>query len=322
MIQIMPKINLLNFKNEFKDEINRITYRGYSKEPPVVVTGAYYSALNAGEIKPLPVGELSNLACPTRMDIYMGRIKKKDGKTTWGRVTGQIIDKCIHDFTKQYQNEKDSKLKVFDHLIKKSSDYLDSFVEVNKRQIGKLNKLKSTPEEDENRLIKTLDYTLRYELSMLFLQNSLTNGKANNMSINCELEIIPNCMTTGISKATPDFFIPELSIIGDIKSGVEFKRYYPLTAAGYALAYENAHNTNVDLGLIYFFPTRQRDFSLAHLHIFVIDDILRAAFFQARDKSFEIMKDKNNYPPFPENDTGCSFCKYEDDCKLLRLRLR
>ena len=55
MLQIIPKISLLNAEKEFEKVIKGIELRGYSNKPPVSVTGGINWALEANEIDPLSV---------------------------------------------------------------------------------------------------------------------------------------------------------------------------------------------------------------------------------------------------------------------------
>ena len=147
----------------------------------------------------------------------------------------------------------------------------------------------------------------------------------SNSKVIQNIEIKPNPKVLGISSpSTPDFIIPAISAIGDIKTGFEFKDYYRLTAAGYALAYENEEGkgNDINLGLIYYFPTRQKDVSFAHLYIFAIDDALRREFLDRRDEALLVMKNALStpkvVPAFAERDKYCNHCKYSNDCDELR----
>ena len=83
MFQLIPKLKLINFRKDFKEAIKSITIRGYKNETPIIVTGAFMLGLKDETLKPLSVGEIAHLICPTRRDIYMGRVLKKKGENTW-----------------------------------------------------------------------------------------------------------------------------------------------------------------------------------------------------------------------------------------------
>jgi len=325
MFQIHPKISLIRIKNEFAEAINRITLRGYLGEPPVSVTGAFRWGLEDGSIKPLSVNEIANIFCPTRREIYMRRVLAKKGKMNWGRITGHIVESCIYGFTDKFKKDATiSRLKRYESLTRKSSHYIRGFSSQNKKWIKKLVEYKTCPEEDENLLLSTLDYALRHELVMLKATKVLS-GKDNKKITIQHMEIQPKSKILGISSPScPDFIIPNASAIGDIKTGTEFKDYFRITAAGYALAYENQFGKghDINLGLIYFFPTRQRDISFAHLHIFVIDDALRREFLDARDRALMVMCDSQNPPAFVDRDKYCIYCKYLEECDKERAKLK
>ncbi len=231
MFQIHPKISLIKAKEEFAEAINKITLRGYLNRPPVTVTGAFKWGLEDGSIKPLSVNEITNIFCPTRREIYMGRILKKKGKMNWGRITGNIVESCIYGFTDKLNKDTTiSRLKRYESLTRKSSEYIRVFSSQNRNWIKKLAGYKTCPEEDENLLLSTLDYALRHELVMLKATKVLS-GKDNKKITIQHMEIQPKSKILGISSpSSPDFIIPDASAIGDIKTGTEFKDYFRITS--------------------------------------------------------------------------------------------
>jgi CRISPR/Cas system-associated exonuclease Cas4 (RecB family) len=243
----------------------------------------------------------------------------------WGRLTGHLVESCIYGFTDKYKDDNTiDRIRTYGGLSRRTSLFIKDFSKKNKKEVSELAKFKSIPEEDENWLLCQLDYALRYELVMLLATRKLSGNKSNSEVIQ-NIEIKPNPKVLGISSpSTPDFIIPAISAIGDIKTGFEFKDYYRLTAAGYALAYENqeGEGNDINLGLIYYFPTRQKDISFAHLYIFAIDDALRREFLDRRDEALLVMKNALSatkvVPAFAERDKYCNHCKYSNDCDELR----
>ncbi|MBL7130911.1 MAG: CRISPR-associated protein Cas4 [Candidatus Omnitrophica bacterium] len=321
MFQIIPKLNLINFSKDFKDAIKSITIRGYKNETPVVVTGAFMLGLKEGKIPPLSVGEITHLICPTRRDIYMWRVLRKKGKETWGRTTGIILDSCFRSFNNEYKNKSINRIKKYTSIINKSTGFISPR---RARWLSKLSGFKSLPEENPDWMVKNLDYTLRYELVMLKTDRFFWEGSPNH-NIDNDLKINPDCKKIGLSKGlNPDLFIAQVPAIGDIKSGHQFEDYFRLTAAGYALAYENEHGTNhdINMGVVYFLPTRQKDICFAHLHIFIIGDKLRQEFLNRRDDALKVLLDAQNQPKkipdFVDKKKHCVNCKFEDECDKLR----
>ena len=325
MLQIIPKVSLLNAEKEFEKAIKSIQLRGYINKPPVSVTGGIKWDLEDGKMKPLSVGDITNIFCPSRRDIYMKRVLRIKDAKNWGRVTGHFVESCICGFTDKYKdNNSISNIRTYESLSKKAMFFMADFSMKNKKAVAKLAKFKTSPDEDENWLLRQLDYALRHELVMLRATRKLSGNNPNNDVIQ-HMEIKPNTKILGISSpSTPDFVIPGLSAIGDIKTGFEFKDYFRLAAAGYALAYENqkGEGNDINLGLIYYFPTRKKDISFAHLYIFIIDDDLRQEFIDRRDDTLLVMKEaqanQKNAPPLVERDKYCIYCKYISECDKSR----
>lgn len=325
MLQIIPKVSLLNAEKEFENTIKGIQLRGYINKPPVSVTGGIKWDLELGKMKPLSVGDITNIFCPSRRDIYMKRVLNIKDAKNWGRVTGHLVESCICGFTDKYKDDTSTnRIKTYEGLSKKVRLFMADFSRKNKKAVANLAKFKTIPGEDENWLLCQLDYALRHELVMLRATRKLSGNKSDSEVIQ-HMEIEPNAKILGISSpSTPDFVIPGLSAIGDIKTGFEFKDYYRLAAAGYALAYENqkGEGNDINLGLIYYFPTRKKDISFAHLYIFVIDDTLRQEFLDRRDEALLIMKEALSaskiVPALAERDKHCIYCKYMSTCDKSR----
>ncbi|MCD6573463.1 MAG: CRISPR-associated protein Cas4, partial [Thermoplasmata archaeon] len=122
--------------------------------------------------------------------------------------------------------------------------------------------------------------------------------------------------------ASPDFIIPKYGIVGDIKTGIEFKPHFQLTCAGYALAYENVKGIGNDInwGIIYFFPTRnpslfRKSITFAQVYIFPIDDYLRKEFLAKRDEAYDIIS-KSQKPALPRSNERkhCEYCRFREIC--------
>ncbi len=325
MLQIIPKVSLLNAEKEFEKATKGIQLRGYINKPPVSVTGGIKWDLEDGKMKPLSVGDITNIFCPSRRDIYMKRVLNIKDAKNWGRVTGLLVESCICGFTDKYKDDTStSRIKTYEKLSKKVRLFMADFSRKNKKAVADLARFKTIPGEDENWLLCQLDYALRHELVMLRATRKLSGNKSDSEVIQ-HMELAPNAKILGISSpSTPDFVIPGLSAIGDIKTGFEFKDYYRLAAAGYALAYENQKGAgnDINLGLIYYFPTRKKDISFAHLYIFVIDDTLRQEFLDRRDEALLVVKKAKDTPPnvpvLVEREKHCMNCKYMSECDKSR----
>jgi CRISPR/Cas system-associated exonuclease Cas4 (RecB family) len=325
MLQIIPKISLLNAEKEFEQAIKGITLRGYINKPPVSVTGGIKWAIEKGEIKPLSVGDITNIFCPTRRDIYLKRIQKIKDAKNWGKVTGILVESCLCGFTNKYKDSNSiNRIKTYEGICRETTLFMDQFYKNKKKAVGELARFKSRPDEDENWLLCQLNYALRHELVMLRATKKLSDKNRRSEVIQ-HMEIKPNEKILGItSPSVPDFVIPGFSAIGDIKTGWEFKDYFRLAAAGYALAYENQKGAgnDINLGLIYYFPTKKRDVSFAHLYMFVIDDTLRQEFLDRRDDALLVIKKAKDNPPtapiLVDREKHCVHCKYISECDKSR----
>lgn len=328
MFQIIPRLNLLK-AGEFEERIKQITLRGYLGEPPVAVTGEFKAGFDRGALRPLSIGEITHIACPTRREIYMGHVLRKRGATTWGRISGDIVDTFIGEAVDKYAPDASVKrVRLYDSLVKRSDRYTRDFSRRRRvliTQLGSHRTRPEKPEEDPQLLLGTLARTLRHELVMLKAGKLLSRRDGKKPLVQRKVALSPQPHILGISRpATPDFIIPELSAVGDIKAGFAFQEYYPLTAAGYALAYENQHGQghDIDFGVIYFLPTREREISFAQIYVFVIDDALRKEFLSARDRALLVLRDglqdRNNAPPFVDRNKFCIHCKFCADCDAMR----
>lgn len=319
MLQIIPALSLINSKKEYKDAINNISLRGYQNKAPVAIPADFITGLKDGTLKPLSVDSITNVFCPAKRDLYMSRVLNKEGKVNWGRRAGGVIDDFVKKFTSQYKNDSTiSRIKKYQCLLEKSSKYISVFSR--KKEWVNLSKFKTCPEEDENWLLRTLDYTLRHELMILRVSKILSRNDSKKIDIQ-EIRLNPNSKILGISSpSTPDFVIPKISVIGDIKTGIEFKHHFRLAVAGYALAYENQFKKDMNLGIVYFFPTRQKDISFARLHIFVIDDVLRRDFLEMRNEALAtiLASQKHNLNFASIDECRDLSCKFIDECGKLR----
>lgn len=181
MLQIIPKLSLLDAEKEFKKVIKGIQLRGYLNKPPVSVTGGIKWDIEDGKIKPLSVGDITNIFCPSRRDIYMRRVLRTKDRMNWGRLTGHLVESCIYSFTDKYKNDNTiDRIRTYGGLSRRASLFIKDFSKKNKKEVSELTKFKSIPEEDENWLLCQLGYALRYELVMLLSTRKLSGNKSNS----------------------------------------------------------------------------------------------------------------------------------------------
>lgn len=287
-----------------------------------------------GAIPPLSVSNIADRYCPTRRDLYFAKGANRPDikeRTTWGRIAGNVVETYLSKILGEPIE--------FDHyssLKTKSKEFCEDFMESCSRNINRLKEIEETEKEieigDTEWFLKLISNNGRAEFGLKLLHSFLKeNGSLDINNVKLCFEIWPNILQIGInSPAIPDFIIPQFGIVGDIKTGVQFKPHYQLTCAGYALAYENQYGKNNDInwGVIYFFPTRNpsayvRPLTFAQIYIFPIDDNLRRWFLHSRDDAYRIIS-KTEPPSFPDERRRdhCHSCRFKEYCIEKGLRLR
>jgi len=326
MFQVIVMWNLSRPEQEIAVNIQGIKLRGYNSE--AFLTGEFATKLSAKEIKPLSVSNIADRYCPSRRDLYfakgINRPAKIKDKVTWGRAAGNIVERYIERIL-----EKDTEFEAsYSSLIGDGGSLNGDFINSSNREINRLRKIEKEVEEakvgDTDWLLRLLNNNGRAELGLKLLHSLIKEGDSIDSShIKIKTKVTPKPEQIGISsRATPDFIIPDFGIVGDIKTGIEFKSFHQLTCAGYALAYENRFGRNKDInwGIIYFFPTRNpsayvRPLTFAQIYIFPIDDNLRGWFINIRDEAYNTIS-RTGIPPFPlkEERGHCPHCRFKRYC--------
>jgi len=342
MFRVIVMWNLAKPDQELSELVNNITLRGYNKD--TFITGEFAWKIVEKEIKPLSVSDIADRYCPTRRDLYFrkglnrpsGRIRRR--MKTWGSKAGNLVEKyvfSVFECSKDFTNQK------YSNIIEVSDENHNNYVSNNVNSIKELGKLEEKPDEKGNTewLKKLLKSNGRAEFSFRCLNEILEEDiSVNNEDIfygeHAKIDMPEkrkqkrkqHITQVGISlPATPDFIIPKYRIVGDIKTGIEFKPYFQLTCAGYALAYENVkgkenHENHIDWGIIYFFPTRspslfRKSITFVQVYIFPIDDYLRSEFLTKRDEAYTIISNPQT-PPFPQSNERkhCKYCRFREIC--------
>lgn len=337
MFQVIVMWNLARPDQELGGVVNNITLRGYNKD--TYITGEFAWKIAEEKIKPLSVSDIADRYCPTRRDLYFrkglnrpsGRMRR--GVKTWGSKAGNLVEKYVFGM---FESSGDFTNPKYKNIIEIADENYNNYISNNVNSIDELRKLEEKfPDEKGNTewLEKLLKSNGRAEFAFQYLNEILKEDISvnNNEDIFCGEDAkidIPrrrkqHIKQVGISlPAAPDFIIPKYGIIGDIKTGIEFKPHFQLTCAGYALAYENVNGKESDInwGIIYFFPTRnpglfRKSITFAQVYIFPIDDYLRSEFLAKRDEAYNIIS-KIKRPDFPQINERehCKFCKFKDFC--------
>ncbi len=337
MFQVIAMWNLTRPDLEMKDSVENIKLRGYNSKPEdkVFLTGQFAIKIKNKEIKTLSVSDISDRYCPTRRDLYYKKGINRPSRhrePTWGVTAGRIVEDFLFDLFSKEMPKKNSR--AYQIIREINDQFSNNFHTSNQRKLNKLSELMERDYEDPDWLLKLLNSNGRAELGMKLLHSLMFNGSKdldlNHLKLNIahSLKLKPRPTEIGISSCVePDFLIEEYKVVGDIKSGIEFKPFYQLTCAGYALAYENEKNKDINWGIIYFFPTRDpfayvKPITFAQIYIFPIDGKLRERFLYFRNQDYNtILKDKS--PKFPKvnNRQHCEHCQFMKLCKSEGLKI-
>lgn len=357
MFQIITAWNLIRPEKDLAAAVSNIKLRGYNKE--TFLTGEFASKLANEDVRPLSVSNIADKYCPTRRDLYFykgaNRLDTVGQQITWGGKAGYIVEEYVECVFKNGTNDTSNlhtssmekvkkfclslfegrKRNAYTFLMEKGNNLHDGFIEEKSASLERLRSLEenslSVKEGDTNWLLTLLNNNGRAELGIKILHSLLKeNDSLDTTHVKIKEETRPHITQIGInSPATPDFTIPEFSIVGDIKTGVKFQPYFQLTCAGYALAHENEKDDQNDInwGIIYFFPTRNptayvRPITFTQIYIFPIDDFLRQWFLDIRDEAYKIIS-KEIPPDFPEahKREQCRYCRFKDHCTSQGLEL-
>lgn len=324
MFQIGTNWQLWDLSKDFAQVVSSIRLRGYVHEEPILLP-AEFSGL-----PPLSVDDITSIYCPTRRDLFLLRKRRLKGSTTWGRIAGHLIEDFCVGLIDEYQNLFDGiGRQSYDSIKTLVEDYSSRFITSKQKLLSKLRRYSATATEDITNLVLVLQYTGRYELAMLGADWFLDGGTSPHNSLLARVpikykgvQISPDARAVGISSpSTPDFLGNSLQVVGDIKSGAAFKDFYPLSCAGYAIAYENQYGrgNEMNFGIIYFLETRSRAVTTARSYAFVIDDELRHEFLDRRNEAFGVLlRNPDDPPPLAGREQHCVFCKYLTECDKAR----
>lgn len=326
MFTVINAWNLLCPSNDRNHLTDNIKLRGYDKE--AFLTGEFARKLANEDIRPLSVSNIADKYCATRRDLYfykgVNRLAHVEPQEIWGGKAGYIVEEYIQCILGHENNNADD----YTSLIRECNDLNSTFVADRNEKVLKLRQLEesssSAKKGDTDWFFDLLRNTGRAELGIRILHSILKeNNSLDTKHVKIKQEIKPHITEIGInSPASPDFIVPDFGIAGDIKTGFQFEPHHILTCAGYALAYENwkKEKTNIDWGIIYFFPTRNpskyvRPVTFTQIYIFPIDDRVRRWFLDVRDEAYSIIS-KKMLPMFPQTDKRkqCLLCRFKEQC--------
>lgn len=334
MFSVITTWNLTRPDLDAVGDFNSVERRGYNSEL-VALTGQLATKITDRTILPLSVSDVADKRCLTHRDLYLRKgVRRlsttqlnKIEKATWGHKAGTFVEKYVNGAG--MRESINHSIQSYTSIRNNGDSYYQSFVENRAPDIARLITLeRSTPntkEGDTGWLLRLLKCNGRLELGAQVL-NSFVKGidDLDFSHIEFDTHLHPNLMEIGINPpATPDFIVPHLGIVGDIKTSIRFEMHFQLTCAGYALVYENEHEEghNINWGIIYLLPTRNptalvRPLTFAQLYIFAIDDNLRTWFLYERDKAYRALAEEQ-IPSVGEEDIrdNCPYCKFKQYCE-------
>lgn len=334
MFTVITTWNLVRPDQENIANFGSLERRGYNLEL-VSLTGQLATKIADRTILPLSASDIADKRCLARRDLYLrkgvGRLSptqlRKIQKATWGHKAGSFVEKYIDGVGVQQSINQSAQ--SYTAIRNNGGGYYQSFVGNRAPDIAKLITLeRSAPnmrEGDTDWLLRLLKCNGKLELGAQVLHlfaKEIDDLDFSHIEFNTNL--LPKPKEIGInSPATPDFIVPHLGIVGDIKTSTRFEGHFQLTCAGYALAYENEHGEghNINWGIIYLLPTRNpaafvRPLTFAQLYIFAVDDNLRTWFVYERDKAYRVLAEKQ-IPSVREEDISdnCPYCKFKQYCE-------
>lgn len=342
MFQVVTTWNLTRPDQDMIADFSSLERRGYNPEA-VSLTGQLAVKIADKVIFPLSVGDIADKRCPTRRDLYLrkgvGRLSashlKNIEKATWGHKAGSFVEKYFEGIGGQQSISQPTQSYT---VVRNNGDnYHQGFIGNKTSDIAKLQALErstfSMKEGDTDWLLRLLKCNGRIELGTQVFHSFVKEiDSLDSEHIEFKKKLHPKPRQIGInSPATPDFIVPHLSVVGDIKTSIGFEAHFQLTCAGYALSYENEYGEgqNINWGIIYLLPTRNptalvRPLTFAQIYIFPIDDNLRSWFLDERDKSHRVLSG-DQIPNFPTREedikTNCPYCKLKAYCEQHGLQL-
>jgi len=310
----------------FAEEVAGITYRGYRPVKDQIRLPAKYDGID------LPVNLIANNYCPTDRDVYLHSVGRAGGRQdTWASLSGRRYEDLLFDFHNYSKAQITERGKERDNS---SYDFYACLTRHYHRKItntiSELQALKSTYKFIKDDKIQEIESLLRklgrFETIATCYLLDLTVARAGatvNLSrqfaylfpLDLEYEIDSIATDLGLTRAAKPDFIFDRRIIGDIKSG-QYKEFWNITLAAYALAYESATGRDMNFGLVYHVSDK-RHFNVPNHNrtmIILISNELRLAFAKQRNLKFEIFINRSD-PGLADRQRYCRNCVYFRECE-------
>lgn len=311
--------------------------RGYSTDETTLAAELYSQRVDGnGKFKGLSVEAIGSKYCPTRRDVYLEKklgTKTKKQNRVWGQYAGRIVEQFSTGLITYFEAIGKQKYTTsFQELQLSAEAYANQFKEKASGQLDRLEKVATNNRETANYLIDHLSRNAQYELALLGLDAMYSQPRGyfrkffRKMPYPNLLEdvriildsaslLISPKQHLGLSEnTTPDFLIEGKKLaIGEIKTGPHIQAFHLITLAGYALAYESAYKRDIDIGMVYFYETHNRELNFAQSYVVFIDDYLRRQFLDSRNEVYSVLQ-KSDPPALADKDRYCKTCRLKDHC--------
>lgn len=299
---------------------DKITVRGYKIDQvavdPALKNRSWF----------LPINEIVSDYCPSNrysfLKKYMPQVKIQ---LTWESHKGRVIDNLYKDLYEKFCSYIDSAnirtIAIQEELRKYQVEVIDKI----KSEIEKLKgKMISPPNSKEiGDFVRDLNKLLNLEIESCAAIMDHKISLKKDINLKSEIKVIfpfifktkINAIDLGFSEGLEPDFIYRLLVIGEIKCG-EWREFFRLSCAAYALAYEFEHRSDLDLGVVLnpIFDENRTVPLYLNSEISIIDDRYRKTVLSLRDKKLALMKEKQD-PGTPENKDKCpSGCGYLNYC--------
>jgi CRISPR-associated protein Cas4/Csa1 subtype I-A len=274
----------------------------------------------------LPVNRIAYSLCPTFRDLYFEHVKRIPRPLTWSRVAGKAVHtlyKELHKAARDYCHATSAAaFDLIDHLGREEPALVDRVLLNELREIDQVEPRPPT-ERDKERLRIDLHKIVRFEARLIgsTIEREISRlpdrrpGQLFDYYFDFNVEFSVDSRRHGFtSPATPDFFYHQ-AVLGDIKVG-QWQTYYDYTMVAYALAYEEEHETDIDLGAILLVECLRSRPVPSHKgsHIEILDDHRRRRFLVVRDRKLEIIAEQMDPGPAEHQEDCDRHCPYWDHC--------
>jgi len=300
----------------------KITIRGYNynynpvKLAPELSNNAWF----------LPINEIVSDYCPTNRYSYLRKyVPEVKIQLTWDSFKGRIIDNIYENLYKELVKcIAGAKLKNL-FLRESLEKFKNIWIEKVKKDINKEKaKMTNAPNGKEiDIFINNIEKLLRFEIELCSAIVDYRISMKEDINLSTEIALLfpfifrgkINALKLGFSSGLELDFIYTGKVMGEIKSG-EWREFYKLSCAAYALAYEYENKRDLDLGIVLcpLFYNKRTVPLYYKSEIEILDDTYRKAVLLLRNKKISLMKERRD-PGTPKNKEDCpKGCGYLNYC--------